>query len=193
MYIVFDTETNGLPPRGASKIDVNVWPRMRQLGYCVYNEKRQLIKEFDNLIIPDGWTIPNEKFFIENAPTIEEHFEKGIPLTAALKEFISNLNNSEYLIAHNINFDLSIIGNEMVRMNLKADKKLKRICTQDASINYCKLPNKNNYPGFKWPRLEELHYILFKENFDNAHDAMADVKATARCFFELMDKQIIKL
>lgn len=28
MYIVFDTETNGLPPRVASKIDVNVWPRM---------------------------------------------------------------------------------------------------------------------------------------------------------------------
>lgn len=39
--------------------------------------------------------------------------------------------------------------------------------------------------GFNGPILQELHNHLFNEDFDGAHDALADVKATARCFFEL--------
>ena len=40
--------------------------------------------------------------------------------------------------------------------------------------------------GFKWPSLGELHHALFNKGFDDAHDAAADVEATARCFLELV-------
>jgi len=43
----------------------------------------------------------------------------------------------------------------------------------------------------KWPKLIELHEKLFNEPFANAHDAMADISATRRCFFELINKEII--
>jgi DNA polymerase III subunit epsilon len=39
--------------------------------------------------------------------------------------------------------------------------------------------------GFKWPKLSELHYKLFKTNFEEAHNAAADIQATAKCFWEL--------
>ncbi|MCP4457898.1 MAG: hypothetical protein GY816_07730 [Cytophagales bacterium] len=37
----------------------------------------------------------------------------------------------------------------------------------------------------KWPSLSELHYKLFRRGFDEAHDAAADIQATAKCFWEL--------
>jgi len=45
--------------------------------------------------------------------------------------------------------------------------------------------------GFKWPTLEELHQKLFSEDFPDAHNAAADVVATARCFLEMIRLQII--
>ena len=52
------------------------------------------------------------------------------------------------------------------------------------------------YPGgrggrFKWPKLTELHVKLFGEAFAEAHNASADVEATARCFLELIRLGVI--
>jgi hypothetical protein len=57
-------------------------------------------------------------------------------------------------------------------------------------IKYCQLqPMRNGF--YKWPKLAELHYKLFKTYFEEAHDASIDIKATARCFFELKNLNII--
>jgi hypothetical protein len=53
---------------------------------------------------------------------------------------------------------------------------------------YCALPRKNG--GYKPPKLIELHEILFGESFVGAHDAAADVRACARCFFELKKRGV---
>lgn len=44
----------------------------------------------------------------------------------------------------------------------------------------------------KWPKLEELHYILFQKGFDNAHNSMADTEALKRCFFEALKHENAK-
>jgi hypothetical protein len=36
-----------------------------------------------------------------------------------------------------------------------------------------------------------LHKYLFQKEFSDAHDAMADVKAVARCFWEMRDRRYI--
>ena len=48
-----------------------------------------------------------------------------------------------------------------------------------ASTNYCRLPGPY---GYKWPKLSELHIKLFGEDFDEAHNASADINATEKCF-----------
>ena len=58
------------------------------------------------------------------------------------------------------------------------------------STNYCKIPRFNR--EYKWPNLTELHKKLFDCDFENAHDALSDVKACAKCFFELKKQEIIK-
>ena len=40
--------------------------------------------------------------------------------------------------------------------------------------------------NYKFPTLSELHFKIFGKNFNEAHNASADVDATARCLFELL-------
>jgi hypothetical protein len=61
----------------------------------------------------------------------------------------------------------------------------------ELSTEILKLPNPRG--GYKWPNLTELHTYLFGKGFDGAHDAMADVKACANCFFELKKRKLILL
>ncbi len=53
--------------------------------------------------------------------------------------------------------------------------------------------NDNTQAGYKRPKLEELHLLLFDEDFDNAHDALADTEACMRCFFELVERGVISI
>lgn len=188
MKLIFDTETNGLPKsfQGAFT-DTNNWPRVIQLAYAVYDDDCNLVFEHKNLIKPDGWEVPNEKFWIDHGYSNEQSIREGKPIKDELLQFIEWINKCDTMIAHNLSFDYPILICEMIRAGLKADKKPEKFCTMKYSTNICKLPSRNGF-GYKWPKLEELHHFLFEIGFDGAHDALNDVRATARCYFELMRK-----
>ena len=40
--------------------------------------------------------------------------------------------------------------------------------------------------GFRYPSLRRLHRTLFGNDFDNAHDALADTQACMNCFFKMV-------
>jgi inhibitor of KinA sporulation pathway (predicted exonuclease) len=46
--------------------------------------------------------------------------------------------------------------------------------------NILKIPSPYYQEKFKFPKLSELHQWLFGEDFEGAHDALNDVKATSR-------------
>lgn len=191
MYIIFDTETNGLPKNyNAHPSNVDNYPRIIQLGFQVYDENYNLIREYNQLIKPDGWEVPNQKFWIDHGYSTKTNFEKGIPIRDALGYFIENLQECEVMVAHNMNFDYNIIAAEMIRAKLSSPKKLKRICTMNTAEHIMKLPSRG-YSLYKSPKLIELYEYLFQEGFDGAHDALSDVRATARCFFELKKTDIV--
>ena len=106
-----------------------------------------------------------------------------------LRDLFFDMAASDYLIAHNINFDKNVISAEFIRYQVKPRSKLIKLCTMQESTDYCKI--KNKWGGYKWPSLIELHNHLFGEDFDGAHDALADVKACAKSFFELKKRAIM--
>ncbi len=192
MILIYDCETIGLPKKWKSKMaDLDNWPRILSLAWSLYNEKRQLIEKRCDLIKPDGWVVPKEDFWIENGYTQKESEEKGIPIVEALTAFRDTLEKASVLVAHNMSFDYNVVGAEFLRAKMSSKNKPIKICTKEKSTNFCKI--KTAYGKYKWPKLEELHLKLFNENFDGAHDAMADVEACGRCFFELVNKGVIKL
>ena len=122
---------------------------------------------------------------------LKELLSMGVSLDDVLKEFIEDLEKSNFVIGHNISFDNNIIGCEFLRKKLpNALADISSIDTKDDATDYCKIAGSRG-GKFKWPNLTELHVKLFGEDFSEAHNASADVEATARCFLELVRLGII--
>ncbi len=188
MILIFDTETTGLPKDWKSPVtDVDNWPRIVQLAFSTYQTDGTLIEEIDLIVKPDGFEIPAEASAIHGISQ-ERALKEGIPIRKALDMFIQACERSTILVAHNLKYDHSITAAEMIRLKLKAKNLIPvKICTKEGSTRVCKLPNAHKWQkGYKWPKLEELYHFLFKEDFPDAHNALGDVRATARAFFELV-------
>lgn len=183
MYLFFDVETTGFPKNWKAHVtDVNNWPRIVQLAWLLYDQNGEQIVGEDSIIKPDGYTIPAKATNVHGITTDRAN-QEGIPVTKALQKFQSAIDQCECLVAHNINFDEKVVGAEFLRAKMPNGLKGKRkICTMKESTDYCAIPGKF---GFKWPKLEELNKKLFGAKFDETHNAAADIRATAKCFWEL--------
>ena len=191
MYLIFDTETTGLPNNWKAPLtDFDNWPRMVQLAWQIHDIQGKLCKVKNYIINPEDYDIPFNAEKIHGIST-ELAKKQGISLIKVLKEFISDVKEADFIIGHNISFDNSIVGCELLRKgmpNILGDSI--SIDTKDDSTDYCKIAGGRG-GGYKWPSLTELHFKLFNENFSEAHNASADVEATARCFLELIRLSII--
>ncbi|MFB6305436.1 MAG: PHP domain-containing protein, partial [Flavobacteriales bacterium] len=191
MYLIFDTETTGLPNSFKAPVDeLENWPRLVQLAWQVHEEDGSLIAARNYIVKPEGFTIPFNSVKVHGIST-ERAEEEGYQLNEVLEAFLKDLNNSEYLIAHNISFDEKILGAEFIRAEYDADLILKanQICTGKGTANFCQLPGGKG-KNYKMPKLNELHQVLFGEGFEEAHNAAADVEATARCFLEALRRDV---
>ena len=111
----------------------------------------------------------------------------------ALNSFKEAIEKSDALVAHNVQFDAKTIMAEYIRQTghwLQPLFRLDKICTMMKSTKYCNLPGRYGNP--KWPKLGELYFKLFGEELTDLHDAMADVHACAKCFFELKRLGVIE-
>ena len=183
MYLFFDTETTGLPKNWKAPVtDLDNWSRLVQLAYLFYDRNGYLISGGDYIIKPVGFTIPSDASRIHGISN-EKALGEGKALLSVLQEFQALVDESEYLVAHNISFDEKIVGAEFLRNGMPDSLVSKRkFCTMQGTTNFCKI---NGPYGYKWPKLSELHYKLFQENIEEAHNAAVDIHATAKCFWEL--------
>ena len=183
MYLFFDTETTGLPKNWKAPVtDLDNWPRMVQLAYLLYDADGNLLFSGDYIIKPVGFTIPEASSQIHGIST-ERAMEEGLPLKDVLLSFQEVMKHAACLVAHNISFDEKILGAELLRSGLSNNLvSMRRICTMHSTTNYCAIKGPH---GLKWPRLSELHRKLFGYDFEEAHNAAADIEATAKCFWEL--------
>ena len=194
-YLFFDTETTGIPKNyNAPVSDLNNWPRLVQLAWILCDENGNEILSSSKIIYPNGFSIPAEASKVHKITT-EIALRQGVDLRDTLNKFIEIVDKAVLIIGHNISFDINIIGAELLRIgsNFRLNNK-PSICTMLKTTNYCAIPNQYQYGDpYKWPKLQELHKKLFGHEFEEAHDAMADIKATKKCFFELLKRNIISV
>lgn len=194
MFLFFDTETNGLPADyNAPATDTDNWPRIVQLAYSVRDRAGKTLFERDVIIRPDGWEIPDDMIHgISHAQALQD----GVPVAPEVTSFLDWVEKCDYLVAHNLNFDYPVFAAEYIRAvragTVQVRKaKIEKICTMRSTVEFCKIPGR--FGKYKWPRLSELHGELFGCDFEGAHNAMFDVDATVKCFFELMKREVIKI
>lgn len=188
MKLFFDTETTGKADFRAPTTDPRQ-PHIVQLAAILFSDEGEETASLGTIIKPDGWEIPAEAAAIHGITT-EKALACGIPMLSALAVFSNFAHVADTLVAHNVEFDLLVVMANLARLNHDGARKcfdrmddMPTFCTMKKTTPLCKLPG--NYGDFKWPKLTEAHKHLFGTEVEGAHDAMADVRACARIYFEI--------
>lgn len=175
MKLFFDTETTGFKD-----------PRLVQLAAILTDDEGLEQGRLNYIIKPVNFEIPAEASKIHGITTAQA-LEVGIEVAVALTELDTLLKQADELIAHNINFDLGVLKNEVSKQLEFAHffQPLPRLfCTMSCATNVCRIAGR--YAGkYKWPTLQEAYTFAFKEQFGNAHNALADVEACSKLYFWL--------
>ncbi|WP_113652311.1 DNA polymerase III subunit alpha [Pedobacter namyangjuensis] len=193
MYLIFDTETTGLPRNFNAPItDTDNWPRCIQIAWQLHDEMGNLIEHQDYLVKPEGFNIPYDAERIHGIST-ELAMEKGEALANVVEKFNNALSKAKFVVGQNIGFDLNIMGCEFHRLGVEspmASMPILDTCTE-VTADLVKIPGGRG-GRFKLPNLTELHQYLFGVPFAEAHNATADVEATTKCFLELIKREVFK-
>ena len=141
MYLVFDTETTGLPRSwNAPKSDLANWPRIVQIAWATFDEQQRPMATRSFLVRPDGFTIPDEATRVHGISTARASKE-GVALSEALAAFSQALVATKVVVAHNLEYDETVVGAEFARAQLAEPfGKRRRICTMKESTDLCAIP-----------------------------------------------------
>ena len=191
MYLIFDTETTGLPKRWDAPItDIGNWPRCVQIAWQLHDEMGKLIEHQDYLIQPEGFNIPFDAERIHGIST-ELAQANGISLAEVLEKFNIALEKANFIVGQNLGFDVNIMGCEFHRLGISSPMATLPVLDTCTEITASLLQLPGGRGGkFKLPTLTELHSYLFNKPFSEAHNATADVEATTRCFLELIRREV---
>jgi DNA polymerase-3 subunit alpha len=187
VYLIFDTETTGLPRNWKAPLtDTDNWPRCVQIAWQLHDEMGNVVEHKDFLIRPDGFDIPFEVEKIHGIST-ELAIQKGHELSDVLDSFNEAASKVKFIVGQNVGFDVNVWGCEFHRLQKDLEWTTMPIldtCTEKTAL-LCQIPGGRG-GKFKLPNLTELYQHLFNETFAEAHNATADVEATTRCFLELV-------
>lgn len=182
MLLFFDVETTGFRAQS---------DRVVQIAWALARLDGQMVETEVFLIQPEGFSIPAGAARVHGITTARAQKE-GRDLGQVLGAFAAAVQEATVLIGHNLEFDIGFLSAEFARLGQPPPwRGRSRVCTMKASTDWCRLPAPYGKPGYKFPKLAELHNKLFGRGFDGEHDARADVEATARCYFALVERGVI--
>jgi len=183
MALIIDVETTGLPKRGNLSFgqlplyqDLSSYEdaRVVQVSMMLCNENFEEVEFNDFVVKTDGFTINNSNF---HGITNEISESQGIPFSKIAEIISLYLKKVSHIVAHNANFDISIINSELYRLQLYSiidEIKTKSIlCTMKHTKTIVKAKYKTG--GIKYPSLAELYSYVFEKNIENAHNSKYDV------------------
>lgn len=194
MELFFDTETTGLPlfkePATHPK-----QPDVIQLA-AILSTEDEIVETLNYIINPDdinpGWTI-NPFAAAAHGISEEKIRAEGVSTLKAIDHLLELASKADLLVCHNVSFDQKLVEGAMHKASYQYDDIMlisngTYYCTMKKSTSMCGLKKKNG--TIKWPKLDELYQILFDCSFEDQHDALADVMATRRCYYELIRRGI---
>jgi DNA polymerase III epsilon subunit-like protein len=191
--LVFDTETSDLPRNWdlpASRVDN--WPRLVQIAWIVCDLDFSPRRRFCTLICPDGFEIAPGAVRVHGITT-QRARAHGMPIVEVLPRFDQELQACALVVAHNLEFDQTIMQAEFIRAGLPdhfADTGA--FCSMRGTAPLCQLEPKR-HGEYKWPKLSELHELCTGRSYAGAHDAMQDAEALRVCMRHLVKKHFIRL
>lgn len=200
-YLFIDTETTGLPKnRNAFYYDEDNWPYLVQISMIVLDSQMVKISEKDFVLKPEKYTIPQSASSIHGITNeYAQKYGKNRKLTLEYIRVLLQI--VEYVIGHNVDFDMDVLKAEIYREwtgdstwfdSFINSLRYNVIDTMKLGVDICKIPSNRPEEKYKWPTLDELYKSLFGKTIPGRHNAMNDVRATEECFEELRRRKLIK-
>lgn len=188
-YLIFiDTETTGLPIQ--RKVNAlsgpDNWPDIVSVAWSLYEGDR-LVKSKYYVIKPDGWGIPQSSINIHGI-TETIALEQGSDLREVLMELKDDIEKSEAVVAHNLDFDKNVLFNAYkwrLDLNPWLIWPAWDICTMHRGEPELMLPSKyptTNRP-YKPPTLSELYLATFGKKPDGIHNSERDVEILCEIYW----------
>lgn len=192
--LFFDTESNGLPNMKIPPGDAAGQPNIVQLAAMLTDNEGALMAEISFLVKPEGWTISKELSAIHGITT-EMCEMYGLSIKGILSIFSRMALNASSLVAHNIRFDLFMLEIEAARTGVFIELPKQYYCTMKSATNVVKIPPTPKMAScgmtcFKNPNLAETYRHFFGVDFEDAHNALADVRACKEIYFALQKDDI---
>ena len=183
MYLIFDASANGKPKSyKAPHDDTFNWPRLMHLSWILLDKDLKPTEDYNSLVQPNGWSPAPTSLRMHHLE--EEKLRKSSDtIEDVLAEFSKSLQKADYVFAHNLAYNEGVINSEFYRQSISSPLiGAESYCLMHEATYFCKLPGKK---GYKWPSLQEMHSLLFKQGFSPSGHARADVIAASRCFIYL--------
>lgn len=188
-YLFFDTETTGLPrKRDTFPEDFSNWPYIVEIAWLLVDEEGLQVSG-GHYIIKQKVSIPQKATEIHHITT-EKMLSEGIDPKEVYTEFLESVNNTDYIVAHNLEFDEPIIECELLRNGFdKALSNKKHFCTMKAGKDFCTVYSSSG--SIKNPKLSELFGNLYFNNpyliIEGTHNALSDTLMLYRCFMKMKE------
>jgi DNA polymerase III epsilon subunit-like protein len=183
----------------------------------------QIQKVYDELIkIPDGFIIDpfvTSIHGITNELIDKKAKDDETEIDIVMKNYIQ----SKKIIGHNVSFDITMLLVAIIRIlqkyknldeeydietadkmnkwssyyeNLYGSWRYKHQCTMKPNVKLCNIwvKRKNSECMFlKFPKLAELHFVLFHTNVKSLHNSLTDVFVCLRCYYFIKYKIDLKI
>ena len=177
-YIAFDFETSGLPvgrkPLTHETLKQYDTCRAVSLSAARFSSKGRLIDTFDAMVYPGDFEISPGSMAIHGI-TEDMAKSKGRSFIQVFTDFMTFIGpRTKTLVAHNAKFDVSVLRSEMMRHKIDPYliDDLNFRCTLELYRERFLAPIK----------LTVLYEQLFGEEFQDAHNSLADAIACGRVY-----------
>lgn len=192
-HLVLDTETSGLP-RWNDPADAPGQPRIAELG-LVYPDDLKIVRRERFYIAPNGWKMDPGATAI-NGLTDEFLAANGDPIDWALDYYVEAIRGGHIAVAFNSQFDLKMVRGELRRAGMPdLFEETPNLCImRDAQAHAARVKRRlikydtQGRPTSQtgWPKLPDLCRFMGVDLPENAHGALDDAEAAARCFVAMV-------
>jgi DNA polymerase III epsilon subunit-like protein len=126
--LIFDVETTGLLPKSDpyTKIlpPIESYPHIIQFSWVLYNMKTNMFDEVKNYVIKVPEEVAITKEITDLTSITKEMCNAGHDLGGVLLQFCELYENADMVVAHNIQFDATMVSVEMMRHRTFLEKRL---------------------------------------------------------------------
>lgn len=173
-----------------------IYPHICQISWIVCSTNGEEVISKNYVIKPNGFAITESAASVHGI-TNEFANEHGVDIKDVIDDLIEDIGlyDCYKICGHNVTFDIHMIEAEALRLGYTGFfESLLTFHYADTCVNkeimrYVGALNKLG--RIKRPKLSELYFKLFGRLFENAHDSLADIRATKECYFECVKQNLL--